>query len=247
MITRILNQGLKKFNLSIRPLPVIADLGKEFLELYEKCKPFTMTSMERMYAAFQAIDYIEKAGIEGSVVECGVWKGGSSMIMAYNLIRHRSVERELFLYDTYEGMPEPSEKDVDVKGQMGIKNWLKNKDQGINQWCYAPLEEVKKNLLSTGYPEDKIHFIKGKVEETIPGVIPAGIAVLRLDTDWYESSYHEIKHLFPLLSKNGMLILDDYGHWQGQKEAINKYFDEQQIGMYLHRIDYTGRAGIKTN
>lgn len=247
MITRILNYGLKHFNLSIRPLPVFDDMGKAFLDLYDECRPYTMTSIERMYGAYKAVEYIEREGIEGTVVECGVWKGGSSMLMARSLMQMHSVNRSLYLYDTFEGMPEPSEKDRDYKNTPGRKAWEKNKRQNINLWCYASLEEVKTNMQSTGYPGEKIRYVKGKVEETIPAVIPEKIALLRLDTDWYESSYHEIKHLFPLLSHKGILILDDYGHWKGQQEAIDRYFREESIRMYLHRIDYTGRCGIKLN
>ena len=172
--------------------------------------------------------------------------GSMSAQNARNLLRNNSTSRDLYLYDTYEGMPEPSEKDTNYKGEKGFEDWEKNEEANYNKWCYASLDEVRNNLKSTGYPEEKIHFIKGKVEETIPFDIPSKIALLRLDTDWYESSYHEIKNLYPLLSQNGILILDDYGHWQGQKEAINRYFSEHNIQMYLHRIDYTGRTGIKT-
>lgn len=245
MITRLLNTGLKLLNLGIQPLPVISDLEKEFVEFYDQCKPYTMTSLERMYAAYKAVDYITESGIEGSIVECGVWKGGSSMMMACNLIRNSSMNRELYLYDTFEGMPEPSEKDINYKGERGHKFWEKNKRDNVNLYCYASMDEVRKNMKNTGYPASLIHYVKGKVEDTIPSTVPGKIAVLRLDTDWYESTYHELKYLFPLLSKNGVLILDDYGHWQGQKTAVNQYFREENIHMLLQRIDYTGRSGIK--
>ena len=245
MITRLLNYGLKYLNLSIRPLPVYDDMEKEFLELYSRYKSFTMTSIERMYAAFKSVEYIEKEGIEGAVVECGVWKGGSSMIMASNLIKKGSVNRDFYLYDTFEGMPEPSEKDRDFRGISGRKDWEKNKRNDKNLWCYASLEEVRSNMKMTGYPENRIHYIQGKVEDTIPSVIPKKIAILRLDTDWYESSYHELKYLYPLLIEKGILILDDYGHWKGQRDAVDQYFSEEKIQLYLNRIDYTGRSAIK--
>jgi len=117
--------------------------------------------------------------------------------------------------------------------------------EGFNEWCYSPLEEVQKNLYSTNYPKEKITFIKGKVEETIPNIIPEKISILRLDTDWYESTYHELMHLFPRLSKGGVLIIDDYGHWKGSREAVDKYLKENEISMLLNRIDYTGRIGVK--
>ena len=100
-------------------------------------------------------------------------------------------------------------------------------------------------MLSTGYPEDKIKLIKGKVEETIPRSIPTHLALLRLDTDWYESTKHELRYLYPLLEAQGILIIDDYGHWQGAKKAVDEYFRTNQDEVSLHRIDFTARALVK--
>jgi hypothetical protein len=88
-------------------------------------------------------------------------------------------------------------------------------------------------------------FIKGKVEETIPGTLPKEISLLRLDTDWYESTLHNLVHLYPLLRKGGILILDDYGHWQGARKATDEYFARENIIPFLSRIDYTGRLYVK--
>ena len=183
--------------------------------------------------------------IQGDVVECGVWKGGSTMMMVKTLMQAGITDREIYLYDTYEGMPEPTEKDKDLSGTSAQGTWSENQTDSVNEWCYSPLEEVQNNLYSTGYPADKIHFVKGKVEDTIPATLPQSIALLRLDTDWFDSTYHELIHLYPLLQKGGTLIIDDYGHWQGAREAVDKYFAENQVTMLLSRIDYTGRIGVK--
>ena len=108
-----------------------------------------------------------------------------------------------------------------------------------------PFEKIQENMFATGYGKDKFHFIKGKVEDTLPGQNPGPIALLRLDTDWYESTYHELVHLYPLLVKNGILIIDDYGHFKGAKEAVEQYFQEQRLHPLLHRLDYTGRLVMK--
>lgn len=99
-------------------------------------------------------------------------------------------------------------------------------------------------MAATGYPKDNIIFIKGKVEQTIPGTLPGKIALLRLDTDWYESTKHELNHLYPLLEKAGILIIDDYGAWQGARKAVDEYFSTNGP-VYLHRLDFTGRLVIK--
>ena len=89
-----------------------------------------------------------------------------------------------------------------------------------------------------------MHFVQGMVEETIPAGAPEKIALLRLDTDWYESTHHEMVHLFPRISDGGVLIIDDYGHWAGARRAVDEYFHEHNIAILLNRLDYTGRIGI---
>ncbi len=222
-------------------------LEKDFLNYFEKNKQFSMTGLLRMYALYHATKYVIENNIEGDIVECGVWKGGSSMLCADMLIERNLVDKKLYLYDTYQGMSEPTDKDI-YKGlqEKAYKDWMKRQTKTYNNWCYAPLEEVKANMLSTGYPEKKMIFVKGKVEDTIPDTIPKKIALLHLDTDWYESTYHELVHLFPLLSKNGVLIIDDYGYWQGCCEAVNQYFQENNIKLLLNRIDGNGRILVKT-
>lgn len=248
MIKLINRFFFKYFNLKLMRIgfqePSV-DMDSEFVRLYAKYKNYTMTSVERMYAAYSAINYIEQNGIDGSVVECGVWKGGTMMLMADRLKQLNSVNRKLYLYDTYEGMTEPSDKDVDYSGKETKSRWESSNKTTHVDWCYASLEEVKNNLTTSNYPQEKLEYVKGKVEETIPKVTPEKIAILRLDTDWYESTKHELIHLFPLLSPGGILILDDYGFWKGQREAVDEYFKNHNIHVFLNRIDYTGRLVIK--
>jgi len=222
------------------------DLEKDFWTLYLSCKDFTMTSVERMYSIFNSVRYILKSGIEGDFVECGVWKGGSAMMMLLTLMKYKATDRMIYLYDTFAGMSEPSQRDIALDNLPASEQWKLLQKGDINEWCYASIDEVKCNLSSTGYPTENIKFVPGRVEDTIPGVIPQSISLLRLDTDWYESTYHELKYLYPKLSVRGVLILDDYGHWKGAKEAAQRYFSENKINIFLHRIDYTGRIAIKT-
>jgi len=249
---RILQRMLKKINYtthsslvdgSYQPIP--KDMDEEFKDIYNKCRYYTMTSMERMYALYKSVEYIINAEIPGDFVECGVWKGGSSMIMAHTLQKIGDLSRNIYLYDTFEGMVKPTEKDIKISDSMpAIEKWEKI-GRDSNKWAFSSIEDVRKNMMSTGYPLDKFIFVKGRIEETIPGKVPQRISILRLDTDWYESTYHELKHLFPLLSAEGVLVIDDYGYWAGAKEAVDKYFNENKIKIFLCRIDNTGRIGIK--
>jgi O-methyltransferase len=218
---------------------------KEFQRLLALCRTFTMTGTERMYALYNAVRYIAQNNIPGDFAECGVWRGGSAMLMAHTLLAHGISDRKIYLYDTYEGMSAPSENDVDIKG-ASADQLLKDQDKQVQTsvWCYADLADVTANMASTGYPMEHIILVKGMVEDTIPAQSPASaLALLRLDTDWYESTLHELEHLYPILNREGVLIIDDYGHWQGCKKAVDEYFTEKKI--WFNRIDYTGIAAIK--
>ena len=224
------------------------DFEADATEIISLVQPYTMTSIERLNTLITAVKYIVSNNIKGSIVECGVWKGGSSMATAYMLQKLSDTQRELYLFDTFEGMPPPSDKDISYFN-VYASNLLESENKETQQIyrCYASLEEVKDNLYSTNYPSDKINFIQGKVEDTIPDRAPEKIALLRLDTDWYESTRHELEHLFPRLVPGGVIIIDDYGYWKGCKQATDEYFINSKIPLLLNRIDLTGRIGIKLN
>lgn len=247
---KIIRKILQKFNYDIIKLTTSKMLPPDYEELhkniYSKVCNYTMTSPERIYSLIEAIKYVEKNNIEGDIVECGVWKGGSMMAVAETLHFLNSGERELYLYDTFEGMSAPTEKDKTFNGEKAETLLNKDTDKANNlTWAYGALETVKEGMKSTLYPQEKIKYIKGKVEDTIPAILPKKIALLRLDTDWYESTRHELIHLFPLLNKDGVLILDDYGHWQGARKAVDEYFEMNTSKILLNRIDETGRIAIK--
>jgi hypothetical protein len=217
---------------------------KEFQNLYSKVgtrkSKYTLTSMERCYSLYKAIQYITKGDILGDIVECGVWRGGSAMLAALTLIKSQQTHRKIYLYDTYEGMPEPTDKDIDIHGVPYRLLWKKEKE-----FLSVSLDEVKKNIFSTGYPKENIIFVKGMVQDTIPNTVPKQIALLRLDTDLYESTYHELFHLYPKTTSQGVIIIDDYGHFQGSQEATEKYLSQNPQKVLLHRIDYSCRVWIK--
>lgn len=215
------------------------------LEIIESVQSLTMTSPERILALCNAVDYLNKNQIKGDFVECGVWRGGSMAAAAQTLLAGGDSSRQLWMYDTFDGMSQPTDQDIDFMGQTA-ETLLKQQDRHDAQsvWCFSPLEEVKTAMADTGYPLEKISFVQGKVENTLPTQTPRRISLLRLDTDWYESTRCELEYLFPKLVPGGVLIVDDYGHWEGCRRAVDEYFEENRITMLLNRIDYTGRIGI---
>ncbi len=221
------------------------DLEAEFIDVFEACEPYTMTSTPRMYALWQATRHILHNRIPGDYVECGVWRGGSSMLVARLFEQHHACDRSMYLYDTYCGMVQPQEVDIDPSDRPAALQWEKAKRDDGNDWCYASADEVRGNMDSCGFPMERVHLVEGKVEETIPRTVPDAISLLRLDTDWYESTLHELRHLYPRLVQGGVLILDDYGYWQGAKKAVDEYFAEFDAPPLLTRIDNSGRLAIK--
>jgi O-methyltransferase len=191
--------------------------------------------------------------VPGDVVECGVWRGGASILMGEAMVAAGGVDRRLYLYDTFEGMTRPTDKDSRVtqnnsRGdfEKTARRFAKRLRRTHVDWTYAPIEDVKNNLKIGKFPQENIVIVKGPVQETIPTTVPDQISVLRLDTDWYESTMHEMEHLFPLLSPGGILIIDDYGWWAGARDAVDEYLHQHEIPMHLVQNSENGAAiGIK--
>ena len=229
------------------PPRVRADLSEADARIWEAVRPYTMTNLSRILAVCDAVRYVDGNGIDGDIVECGVWRGGSSMAAALTLTTHR----HLHLFDTFEGMSAPTENDVRFDGATATDLLAAAADRRLegndNELMIgrASLEDVQRNMARTGYPADRIHYVRGKVEDTVPAAAPERIAILRLDTDWYESTLHELRHLYPRLAPSGILIIDDYGYWVGARKAVDEYFATLKPRPFLHRIDDQARSAVK--
>jgi O-methyltransferase len=252
MIRDFIRKQLIKRGYDIIKLQATKEWPIDFEEIHKrlikKVKPFTMTSYERIYGLIEAVKHLSENQIQGDIVECGVWRGGSMLAIAEVLTEMNDTSHELYLYDTFEGMSAPTEHDKDFTDRKAEDLLLPdvNKDEDFI-WAYSSLDVVKQTMTLTNYPQQKIHFVKGKVEDTIPSILPESICLLRLDTDWYESTKHELIHLFPRLIKGGILIIDDYGIWKGARKAVDEYFAENNIQILLNRLDDTGRIAVKLN
>lgn len=204
-------------------------------EIIERVKPYTQTSRERMVAMVNALRAIDAAGIKGDIVECGVWRGGNII-----LARKFSPDRFCWLYDTFSGMTEPGEFDRKPKGTPALAIWERKVGRG-KPWCAASVDDVYAVLAKFDVDNPgKLRFVIGDVSKTLrmPNALPDRIALLRLDTDWYESTKVELEVLYPRLAVGGILIVDDYGHWEGAKKAVDEFFAGQDVSF--HKIDYTG-------
>ncbi|MCW2967339.1 MAG: hypothetical protein JWM71_1111 [Solirubrobacteraceae bacterium] len=219
--------------------------------ILDRALPHTMTGEARILALVDAVRHVVRREVPGDLAECGVWRGGSVLAMILTLQELGVQDRNIHLYDTFEGMTAPTEHDVSPLDPPASETWEQSQEGGERAWSelFAPevfnFDDVRRTVLGTGYPEDRIHFVKGPVEETLPAHAPERLALLRLDTDWYESTKAEMDHLYPRLADGGVLIVDDYGHWEGARRAVEEHFDAHGDPLLLSRIDYTGRIGIK--
>jgi hypothetical protein len=227
-------------------LPIEAT--EEDRRIIDFVRPYTMTSAERVWSLIQAVRYVVNEGVAGDFVECGVWRGGSVMAMARELGTLGRTDRRIWLYDTFEGMTAPTAKDVEAVSGVTAEQLLKTTEigDGNNVWCVASQDDVERNVGLTSYPMDQFTFVRGDVAQTLKTQVPELISILRLDTDWYESTKVGLEVLYPRLVPGGVCIFDDYGHWQGARTAVDEYFAARGLRPYMHPIDFSGRVFIKT-
>lgn len=220
-----------------------------FAAIWKAVAPYTMTSPQRGYALWRAVNYVIDNDIPGSFVECGLWKGGSAMLMALTLVE-RGVKRNLFLFDTFDGMTAPTGADRDMHGRAASEYLEGKHGQALAELVSArtTLTNVKEAIASTGYDSRFVYFVPGDVGDTLQRTQTLHISLLRLDTDFYDSTLAELVNLYPRVSRGGVVIVDDYGHWQGAKKAVDEYFADPvsgSAGPMLWAIDYTGRGFVK--
>lgn len=223
----------------------ISDVEREIIEDVMS-NGLTLVSYERLWATLLACKYVVDRNIEGDFVECGVWRGGNAIVAA-RFFQINGIDKKVWCFDTFEGMTPPTAADVTHTGRPAIDDFVRSSKGSHSTWGYVALEEVQENFakrdLLTG-----VNFVKGDVLVTLSQhreALPPQISVLRLDTDWYESTKKELEILYPLLSVGGVILIDDYGAWSGSRQAVDEYFEKHQNRPLLHRTDFDGRSGVK--
>lgn len=253
-IKNLVQKSLKLAGYEIRPLPSkfqslpveLIDSEKELIR-YVLNKGYSMASVPRLVNTLKACKYVVKNNIPGDFVECGVWRGGNG-IVAKKTFETLGSDKKVWMFDTFEGMTKPTNEDVNartnIKAEEKYKETLK---ETHSDWCYASIADVKRNCMESGIDISSVEFIQGDVCKTLMDLknLPKTIAVLRLDTDWYESTKAELQTLYPKLEKNGVLIIDDYGHWKGSRKAVDEYFATQDYEPLFNVTDRAGRSAIK--
>lgn len=252
MFKKLIKSTLNSFGYEIRrvnPKVWPVELSKAEREIinYVMSKQLTMVSYEGVWATVMACKYVIDGDIEGDFVECGVWRAGNS-ILAAEMFRLYNSDKKIWLFDTFKGMTAPTNLDVLASTGKSAKNkYDADQKEAHNDWCYASLQEVRGNFSSRGLISN-ICYVEGDVCQSLDigsVELPSKICVLRLDTDWYESTKKELEVLYPKLSIGGCLIIDDYGHWSGSKKATDEYFEKHQNRPFFQYTDYSGRMAVK--
>lgn len=228
---------------------IAVELDNDEVELikYVLDSGYTMTTVPRLVNTLKSCKYVVENDISGDFVECGVWRGGNG-ILAKKLFERMGSDKKVWMFDTFEGMTAPTQFDVVASNKsLAEVKYKKTKKDTHSEWAYASLEDVKRNCESSAVNLSSIKFVKGDVCKTLAkkSNLPKEISILRLDTDWYESTKAELESLYPILSKRGVLIVDDYGYWEGSRKAVDEYFEKRQYKPLFNVVDYTGRSAIK--
>lgn len=229
---------------------LIPEITDEEINLIHEFGQHSMTPLLRRWAVIQSLHYINKKEIIGDIVECGIWRGGSLFLARRVQDKYYSgVKRNFYGFDTFEGMSKPSIHDYNNKGVSAISIYNKLKDTRergeASNFARASLEDVTSSAKLFFNDINCMKFIKGKVENSLleSSNLPEKISLLRLDTDWYESTLIELEILYPKLAKGGILILDDYGDWLGSKKAVDEYFAGRNV--FKSRVDNACRLYMK--
>lgn len=249
--TRLVRRGLRRLGYDVvrttasaTPAPALQDVDAQMAATIAAVAPYTLTGPERVAALVEAVRYVVRAEVPGALVECGVWRGGSALAVLRTLVELGATDRDVWLYDTFTEMPSPTDRDVDVHGIAASDyhaQYAADPSVLDPAYDYLPLSEVRDLLLCSGFPESRLHLVQGLVEQTVPGEAPDVIALLRLDTDYYTSTRHELEHLAPRVHAGGVLVVDDYGHWRGSRDAVDEWMAALPHPLLLQRIDYTAR------
>jgi len=190
-------------------------------------QPFTLVGSERIRNLCRLARCIESLRIPGDVVECGVFNGGTSAILAH-FATHSRLERTVWLFDSFAGMPDTTEEDREAaRAEVGTT-------VGNIQKVIQVLKMVNADLT-------RVHTIKGWFDDTFPSVKIERIALLNIDADWYESVKLCLNTFYDAVTPGGYVSIDDYGHWPGCKRAVDEFFATRNLTYNLQRVDYTAR------
>lgn len=255
---KVINGALSPLGLELIPkgslsspdvvLPVELDAYEREVIEYVLEERLSMCKSLALVNTVKACRYVVENQISGDFVECGVWRGGNA-ILAAKIFEYLGADRRVWLFDTFSGMTEPTIKDVRLfDGEMATTKYFETHQGTHTNWAYSSIDDVRENMRRANVNMSSVTFVEGDVAQTLreESNLPVSISVLRLDTDWFESTLLEMKVLYPRVPKGGVLIVDDYGHWRGSKLAVDEYFEQNASKPLLNVVYNSGtRSAVK--
>lgn len=196
--------------------------------VFRRVSEYTMLSLPRLKALYRLAREIERGGVAGALVECGVYRGGSAAVMAY-AGRHAPAPRPLWLFDSFQGLPRPSPEDG-----------AKAREEYHAGWCQGSAEDVREVFRLLGIPLSRLHVVEGWYQDTFPKAQVRPISLLHIDADWYESVKLCLEKFYDAVEPGGFVVLDDYGYWEGCRKAVDEFFQRRALRARLIQVDYTG-------
>lgn len=214
---------------AVRHAPVRDALDIPKLRLMRAVKPYTMLSYARLSKLADIATELERLPVAGSFVECGVWNGGSAAVMAHAA---QGPHRPVWLFDSWEGLPDAEALDVSFTGEPGEMGMARGSVEAVHEVLFERLR----------LPRDAIRFVHGWFQETLPDLRGAvgPIALLHMDCDWYESVKCCLEQLYDQVVAGGYVVVDDYGHWEGCRRAVDEFLTARGVTAALTWVDYTG-------
>jgi len=196
------------------------------MRLVYRVREYTAVFVPRLVALYKLSEEINRGPVPGDIVECGVYNGGSAAVMA-SLCEKSPISRNVWLFDSFEGLPKPTDKDgAEAPGYEG--------------WCHGDLSKVRKVLRKLRIPESRVHIVKGWFQDTFLKVEIPQIAILHIDADWYESVKLCLEKFYDSVQPGGYVVLEDYGDWEGCRIATDEFLKNRVLDVKLIQVDYTG-------
>jgi O-methyltransferase len=230
LIRILLNLFARRGIQVVRPLPF--DERKRDLGLDWPVAAETMIGMQRLTSLQRCVETVLAEDVPGDLVECGVWRGGASILMRAVLNAYGDEKRSVWAADSFAGLPKPDEANYSADKDLRLD--LLGDILAVSQ------ATVEANFKRYGLLDDRVHFLAGWFKDTLQASPINCISVLRLDGDLYESTIQALDALYPRLSIGGFCIIDDYHPIEACRQAVTDYREREQVSAEIIEIDGTG-------
>jgi len=243
MIKKILKKIFSNKDDSYQDMIVEMDTNSELS--INTSSEYTFKSKLEMWTVVCCLRNIVNQKIDGDIVETGVWKGGT-LILVKKILEDCNVKKKIIGFDTFEeGFQKPGELDKKIRYGFKEKGNLYNKTFNYKKFETSSLTNTLSNIRKNCKDVEELYLIKGKIEDTLEKENIKKISLLMLDTDYYESTKFALEKLYDKVSQNGIIYIDDYGNWKGAKQAVDEFFKKKKINPFLIRTSSASRIFIK--